>query len=39
MQQIAVYIILVLAIAFLVKKFFFRSKKNKKGCDADCGCA
>ena len=38
MQDILVYIALGVAIAFLVKKFFFKSKKNKGGnCDPDCG--
>ena len=37
MQEIFVYIIVVLAVVFLVKKFFFKPK-NKKGCDTDCGC-
>jgi len=38
MQEIIVYIIVVLAVAFLVKKFFFKSK-NKKNCDSGCGCS
>ncbi|RZJ31529.1 MAG: FeoB-associated Cys-rich membrane protein [Flavobacterium sp.] len=37
-QQIIAYVILALAVAFLVKKFFFK-KKNKKGCGTDCGCS
>ncbi|UMB59312.1 FeoB-associated Cys-rich membrane protein [Lutibacter sp. A80] len=36
MQDILVYIALGLAIAFLVKKYFFKSKK-KGGCDTNCG--
>jgi len=39
MQEIATYILLVFALGFLIKKFFFTSKKNKKGCDTDCGCS
>lgn len=38
MQQILVYITLAFAIGFLVKKYFFKSKKKKK-CDFDCGCS
>ncbi len=33
MQQILVYIFLGLAIAFLIIKFFFKSKKGNKECD------
>lgn len=38
MQEYLVYIALLLAIAFLVKKYFFKSKKDNNrdpGCD---GC-
>jgi hypothetical protein len=37
MQEILAYIIVVLAVIFLVKKYFFSAKKNK-GCSSDCGC-
>jgi hypothetical protein len=37
MQEILVYIALALAIGFLVKKYFFKSKKNGN-CDPGCGC-
>ncbi len=37
MQDILTYIALGLAIGFLVKKYFFKSKKKGK-CDSDCGC-
>ncbi|ARV06856.1 hypothetical protein BTO04_09255 [Polaribacter sp. SA4-10] len=37
MQEIITYIILFVAVAFLVKKYFFSSKK-KKNCSTDCGC-
>ncbi|WP_139059005.1 FeoB-associated Cys-rich membrane protein [Polaribacter vadi] len=37
MQEVIVYIILFLAIAFLVKKYFFPTKKKSK-CGTDCGC-
>ncbi|MDY7395746.1 FeoB-associated Cys-rich membrane protein [Aureibaculum sp. 2210JD6-5] len=36
-QSILVYIALGLALFFLIKKFFFKSKKNT-GCNTDCGC-
>jgi large-conductance mechanosensitive channel len=38
LQEIIAFVILALALFFLIKKFFF--KKNKaKGCgDNDCGC-
>jgi flagellar biogenesis protein FliO len=38
MQEVITYIILVIAVYFLVRKFIFKPK-NKKGCDTDCGCA
>ena len=38
MQEIITYILVVIAVVFLVKKLFF-SKKNKKGCDSSCGCS
>jgi hypothetical protein len=37
MQDYLVYIALGFAIAFLVKKYFFKSKK-KGNCDKDCNC-
>jgi hypothetical protein len=37
MQEIIAYILVVLAIVFLLKKFVFPSKKDK-GCSTDCGC-
>jgi len=36
MQDYLVYIALGLAVAFLIKKYFFKSKK-KGDCDPDCG--
>lgn len=36
-QDIITYAIVVLAVAFLVKKFFFK-KKSKKGCGSDNNC-
>ncbi len=39
MQDYLVYIALGLAIAFLVKKYFFKSKKNNNNRDPGCdGC-
>ncbi|NOQ92845.1 MAG: FeoB-associated Cys-rich membrane protein [Flavobacteriaceae bacterium] len=38
MQQILVYIALGIAILFLVRKYFFKSKNKGGGCDTDCGC-
>lgn len=37
MQEILVYIALGIAIGFLVKKYFLKTKK-KGNCDSDCGC-
>jgi len=37
MQDILVYIALGLAIGFLVKKYFFKTKNSNK-CDTNCGC-
>jgi hypothetical protein len=37
MQDILVYIALAIAIGFLVKKYFFKSKK-KGNCDTNCNC-
>jgi uncharacterized protein YpmB len=38
-QEIIAFIILFLAVAFLIKKFFWKSK-NKKDCgDGNCGCS
>ncbi|HHC78956.1 MAG TPA: FeoB-associated Cys-rich membrane protein [Flavobacteriia bacterium] len=36
MQEILVYIALLLAVFFLIKKFFFTKKKTN--CDTDCKC-
>jgi hypothetical protein len=38
MQEILTYICLALAVGFLVRKFFWKKKANKKGCGDDCGC-
>jgi len=37
MQDILVYIALGLALGFLVKKYFFKTKK-KGTCNTDCDC-
>ncbi|WP_089377987.1 FeoB-associated Cys-rich membrane protein [Lutibacter flavus] len=37
MQQFLVYLTVILAIGFLVKKYFFKTKK-KGNCSSDCGC-
>ncbi len=39
-QNILVFSALVLAIGFLLKKFFFKSSKTKNDCGGDdnCGC-
>jgi len=37
MQDVLAYITLGLAIGFLVKKYFFKTKKKGK-CNTNCGC-
>ena len=37
MQEIIAYLLVFLAIIFLVKKYVFPLKKGK-GCGPDCGC-
>ncbi len=37
MQEILTYIVFAIAVGFLVKKYFFKSKK-KGNCDKDCNC-
>jgi len=38
-QQILVYLSLVIAVGFLVKKFFWKKRKKKlKPCKDDCAC-
>lgn len=36
-QEILVYIVLFIALGFLIKKFFL-SNNAKKDCGKDCGC-
>ncbi|MCB0375828.1 MAG: FeoB-associated Cys-rich membrane protein [Sinomicrobium sp.] len=39
LQHILVYVAVLLAAGFLVKKFVFSKKKTKKACGkTDCGC-
>ncbi|MBT6161475.1 FeoB-associated Cys-rich membrane protein [Flavobacteriaceae bacterium] len=39
LQTFLVFSAGLLALVFLVKKFFFSTqKKSDKGCDTDCGC-
>lgn len=38
-QEIIAFTILGIAIAYLIKKYFFKKKKSGKNCgDGDCGC-
>jgi hypothetical protein len=37
-QEILAFTILGLALAFLIKKYFFKKKKADKDCGSDCGC-
>ncbi|EIA09878.1 hypothetical protein HJ01_00560 [Flavobacterium frigoris PS1] len=39
LQEIIAFTALGIALAFLIKKFFFKKKKSDKNCgDDDCGC-
>jgi len=39
LQEILAYITLGIALAFLIRKFFFKKKKSDKNCGSDdCGC-
>nr|WP_143000959.1 FeoB-associated Cys-rich membrane protein [Flavobacterium saliperosum] len=37
-QEIVVYLLLGIAVAFLVKKFFGKKKKDNDCGDGNCGC-
>ncbi len=37
MQNILVYIAVFIAVAYLIKKWFFTSAENKNSCGVDCG--
>lgn len=38
MQDVLVYITLGLAIAYLIKNYFFKSKNKGSKCNTDCNC-
>ncbi|WP_081606522.1 FeoB-associated Cys-rich membrane protein [Psychroflexus gondwanensis] len=39
LQEILVLLIFMTAVAFLIKKFFFKSKTASSSCGSgDCGC-
>jgi large-conductance mechanosensitive channel len=38
LQEIIAFVVLALALFFLIKKFFFKKKKSKGCGDNDCGC-
>ncbi|MES2544519.1 MAG: FeoB-associated Cys-rich membrane protein [Bacteroidota bacterium] len=38
LQEFIAFIALGMAIAFLLKKFFFKKKKSDKDCGSNCGC-
>lgn len=37
-QNLLVFSALVLALVFLIKKFFWKKPKSKKSCGSDNGC-
>lgn len=39
-QNIIIYVIVGLAVLFLIRKFFWKKNSSKKSCgtDGDCGC-
>jgi hypothetical protein len=37
-QEIIAFCILGIAVAFLIRKFFWKSKKKKDCGDGNCGC-
>jgi len=37
-QEILAYSALVVALVFLIRKFFWKKKKSDKNCGSDCGC-
>ncbi|WP_084642299.1 FeoB-associated Cys-rich membrane protein [Flavobacterium indicum] len=37
-QDILVYTTLVIAVGFLIKKFFFKKKASGKNCGENCDC-
>ncbi|WP_424320171.1 FeoB-associated Cys-rich membrane protein [Flavobacterium aquariorum] len=38
-QEIIAFVILILALGFLIRKFFFKKKSNKNCGSGDCGCS
>lgn len=39
LQEIIAFIILAVAVGFLIKKYFIKKKKSDKNCGGDdCGC-
>lgn len=38
-QEIIAFAILGIAVTFLIKKYFFKSKKKKDCGDGNCGCS
>lgn len=38
MQEVLVYIALAIALLYLGRKFFFKKKGKKDGCDTNCNC-
>jgi glycopeptide antibiotics resistance protein len=39
LQEIIAFIVLGIALAFLIRKFFFKNKSNKNCGNDDCGCS
>ncbi|MBU3680858.1 MAG: FeoB-associated Cys-rich membrane protein [Flavobacterium sp.] len=37
-QELLVYILVLVAIGYLIKKFFWKSKSTKNCGNGDCGC-
>ncbi len=38
MQEVITYIVVALAVVFLVRKYIFKTKK-RKNCNTDCDCS
>ncbi|OOG73222.1 FeoB-associated Cys-rich membrane protein [Flavobacterium sp. A45] len=38
-QEIIAFAVLGIALAFLIRKFFFKKKSNKNCGNGDCGCS
>jgi membrane protein implicated in regulation of membrane protease activity len=37
-QEIIAFVILGIAVAYLIKKYFFKNQKSNKNCGSDDGC-